>query len=68
LSVTGKRDTVNPPSAALALKLGFRGEAPFVELAFLGRAKPSPSRQWTAVPDDAGIIRRQRADDVEGLA
>jgi RimJ/RimL family protein N-acetyltransferase len=55
LSPTWDCDQANPPSAALALSLGFTELAPFVELAYPLRAKPAPSTGlWRPEPGDGG--------------
>jgi RimJ/RimL family protein N-acetyltransferase len=60
-SVTWDCDTVNPPSAALALKLGFREETPFVELGFPGRATPIMSSGLWLAREEGEIIVWRRA-------
>lgn len=56
LDVTWDCDDINPPSAALAVKLGFKEENPFAELAFPNRAKPSPTGAWSASSPRDGAI------------
>ncbi len=61
LSPTWDCDVPNPPSAALALSLGFTELRPFVELAYPRRGKPTPSTGlWHAesAEDGATIWRR----------
>lgn len=53
-------DDANPASANLALKLGFVEEAPFLELAFPGRAGPPRSTGlWRADPHPLGRLWRR---------
>lgn len=62
LTPTWDCDEANPPSAALALALGFTELPSFIELAYPLRAKPTPSTGlWRPEPGEGGSTRWNRA-------